>query len=233
MIIKMFSFVFPVFNEFKILEKNVKKVMEYLNYLEIDYEIIIAEDGSTDKTYEASLKLSEKHKNIKVIHSGKKLGRGLALKNAFQVANGKYVGYMDIDLATDIKHLKELINYVKNYDVVTGSRYLKNSITNRSVKRRFFSNGYNFLARTMFNSKIYDHQCGFKAFKREVILDINKYSENNHWFWDTEVLIIAQKKGYKVKEFPVTWIESRRTKVKATQDTYYMFLNLMKMRTKL
>jgi len=105
----LYSLVFPVFNEASCLEKNVKKVIDYLNNLKIDYEIIIAEDGSTDNTYEIGLKLSKKYRNVRITHNNKKLGRGLALKEAFSLANGKYVGYMDIDLATDIKHLKELL----------------------------------------------------------------------------------------------------------------------------
>jgi len=229
----LYSLVFPVFNEASCLEKNVKKVIDYLNNLKIDYEIIIAEDGSTDNTYEIGLKLSKKYRNVRITHNNKKLGRGLALKEAFSLTNGKYVGYMDIDLATDIKHLKELLGYVKEYDIVTGSRYLKNSITNRSVKRRGFSWIYNFLARFLFSSKIYDHQCGFKAFKKDKIMKLNKISRDHHWFWDTEILILAQKFGYKVKEFPVKWNEGKRSKVKAPTDSFDMFLNLMRLRVKI
>ena len=228
----MFSLVFPAYNEAVCLEKNVKTIVDSLNKLNIDYEIIIAEDGSTDNTYEIGLKLSKEYRNLRINHYNEKLGRGLALKKAFSLANGKYVWYMDIDLATDIKHLKELLNYVKEYDIVTGSRYLKNSVINRSIKRRGFSWVYNLLARLLFNSKIFDHQCGFKAFKRETIIELNKISENNHWFWDTEILILAQKFGYKVKEFPITWNESRRSKVKAPADSFEMFFNLMKLRIK-
>ncbi len=227
-----FSLVLPIYNEARCLEKNVIKIMKYLNEFKNSYEIIIAEDGSKDKSYEIARKLSNKYDNIKTIHFEDKLGRGRALKNAFSHARGKHFGYMDIDLATEIKHLKELIEYSKKYDIVTGSRYLKNSKTNRSVKRRFFSWAYNLIARVMFKSKIYDHQCGFKAFKREKVLELNKISEHNHWFWDTEILILAQKKGYKVKEFPVTWIENRKTKVNARKDSIKMFFSLMKLRVK-
>jgi len=229
----MFSLVFPAYNEAARLEKNVKTIVDSLNKLNIDYEIIIAEDGSTDNTYEIGLKLSKEHRNLRINHYNEKLGRGLALKKAFSLANGKYVCYMDIDLATDIKHLKGLLNYVKGYDIVTGSRYLKNSVINRSIKRRGISWVYNFLARLLFNSKIFDHQCGFKAFKKETIIELNKISENNHWFWDTEILILAQKFGYNVKEFPITWNEGKRSKVKAPTDSFEMFFNLMKLRVKI
>jgi len=229
----VYTLVFPVFNESSCLEKNIKTTIEYLDKQKIDYEIIIAEDGSTDNTYEIGLKLSKEHKKVRINHYDEKLGRGLALKKAFSKAKGEYVGYMDIDLATDIKHIIELLNYVKNYDVVTGSRYLKSSITNRSVKRRIFSWVYNFLARLFFNSIIYDHQCGFKAFKKEVVLKLNEISKDSHWFWDTEILILAQKQRYRLKEFPVEWIEKKRTKVKAPTDSYNMIFNLLKLRVNL
>jgi len=228
----MFSLVFPVYNEETLLEKNAKIVIDKLNDLKINYEIIIAEDGSTDKTYEIGKIISKKYKNVKIIHCAEKLGRGLALKKTFLLAKGEYVGYMDIDLATDVKHIKEIIDYVQKYDVVTGSRYMKNSKANRSYRRKIFSKVYNFLARFLFKSKIYDHQCGFKAFRRDVIIKLNEISENNHWFWDTEILILADKKGYNIKEFPIRWIEGNKTKVRVPTDSFSMFLNLMKLRVK-
>jgi len=229
----MLSLVFPVYNEEKNLEKNMIKTMEFLNKLKTGYEIIIAEDGSTDRTYEIGLRLSKKYKNIRVLHSSIKLGRGKALKRAFFLAKGKYVGYMDIDLATDLKSLKDLIRYVKKYDVVTGSRYLKNSKIKRTHKRIFLSWSYNFLARLLFNSRIHDHQCGFKAFKKKVVVRLNKLSNADHWFWDTEILILAQKYGYSVREFPVSWKESRKTKVNVFGDSLNMFINLIKLRMKI
>lgn len=229
----MFSLVFPVYNESSTLEKNVKKTLVYLDNLKVDYEVIIKEDGSTDNTHKIALKLSKEYDKIRVVHDKKKIGRGQALKKAFASAHGKYVGYMDIDLATNLKHLEVLIKHIKNYDIVAGSRYIKDSKINRSIGRRMLSWLYNYLARFLFKSNIYDHQCGFKAFKKNVILKLNKLSEEKHWFWDTETLILAQKLGYSVKELPVYWSENRRTKVKISSDSINMLIKLLKLRLKL
>jgi len=228
----MISIVLPVYNEEKKLKKNIKKIISYLNKLKVNYEIIIAEDGSIDKTYEIGSELSKRYKKIRITHSPIKLGKGKALKRAFSLAKGEYVGFMDIDLATNLRSLKDLINYVKKYDIVMGSRYLKESKIKRTHKRRFFSWFYNFLVRVLFNSKIHDHQCGFKAFKKDVILKLNKLSRADHWFWDTEILVLAQKYGYSVKEFPVEWSESRKTKINVFKDGLNMFVNLIKLKIK-
>ncbi|MCD6093122.1 MAG: glycosyltransferase [Candidatus Aenigmarchaeota archaeon] len=132
----MFSLIFPVYNESSCLEKNIKKTMNYLNDLKIKYEIIIAEDGSTDNTYGIASSLAKKYKKVRCSHYSNRLGRGLALKRAFSLAKGNIVGYMDIDLATDLRHLKELINYTKNHDIVTGSRYLKKSTLKIQTPKR-------------------------------------------------------------------------------------------------
>lgn len=226
----MISIVLPVYNEEKDLRKNVERIIAQLKKLKDKYEIIIAEDGSTDKTYEIGLDLSKKYKKVRVVHSKERLGRGLALKRAFKSAGGDYVGYMDIDLATDLGYLKNLVRYVREYDVVTGSRYLKESKIKRTRKRIFLSRLYNFLARLLFNSKIHDHQCGFKAFKKSVVLKLNEMSKSDYWFWDTEILILAQRYGYTVKEFPVEWKEGKETKVNALKDALNMLFNLIILR---
>jgi hypothetical protein len=131
---------------------------------------------------------------------------------------------MDVDLATDLKHLKELIDAVtkEGYELATGSRMLSDSKVKRTFTRGFASKSYNFMVRTILGSKIHDHQCGFKAFQREPTLLLLDEVEANHWFWDTEILVRAQRKGYKVKEIPVEWRSTRETKVKLFKDSMDM-----------
>ncbi|MCM8808114.1 MAG: glycosyltransferase [Candidatus Omnitrophica bacterium] len=229
----MFSLVFPVYNEASRLEQNIKRTIKVLNKLKIKYEIIIAEDGSTDNTYQISLSLAKKYKNLRVLHSSKRLGRGLALKKAFSIAKYGIVGYMDIDLSASLQNLKDLIEYARKFDIVTGSRYLKNRGVERKLKRKIISLVYNSIVRIVFNSRIKDHQCGFKAFKKKVITKLNKMAESNHWFWDTEILIFAQRNKYKVKEFPISWRESEETKVNILNDIVKMGFSILKLRFKL
>ena len=132
--------------------------------------------------------------------------------------------YIDVDLATDMSHLRELIEAIRTegYDFSTGSRMMPSSDVKRSAKRSFASKGFNFFTRTLLNSRLYDHQCGFKAFKRESLMSIIDSVEDKHWFWDTEVLIRAQHTGYKVKEFPVKWRHGGATKVDLFKDVFGM-----------
>ncbi len=214
-----FSLVLPAYNEAKNLEHCVRAVQKSLKGF--DYEIIIAEDGSTDGTDKIAENLASRDKKIKFIHSEKKLGRGLALKRAFKIARGRAMGYIDVDIATDIKHLKELIKYSKNYDVVTGSRYLSNSKTSRPLLRDFVSRTYNFLVRFLLGCRVYDSQCGFKAFSRKFVENEIFRIKEKSWAWDTVVLATALKKGYKVKEFPVKWQEKRESAHSASLGRIY------------
>ena len=224
------SIVLPAYNEAKRIRQAVKAVMRYMDMTGYEYEIIIAEDGSTDGTDAIAAELASKYDNVKHLHSDERLGRGRALVNAFQRADGDVLVYLDVDLSTDMEHLKELIDsIVEGYDFATGSRLMRGSSTERPFKRDFASRGYNFLVRLLLKSKLSDHQCGFKAFRKEALMDVVKYVRDNHWFWDTEVLVLAQRLGYKVKEFPVRWKQGKDTKVKLRRDVLYMFGQILRM----
>ncbi len=225
------SIVLPAYNEAKRLRNAVKKVLEAAKQTGYEHEIIIAEDGSTDGTDQVAAELAKEYKEVTHLHSKDRLGRGKALINAFEKASGEIVVYMDVDLATDLSHLKELVDAiaVENYDIATGSRLLKESEADRPIKRDIASKVYNFLVRLLLGSKIKDHQCGFKAFRKNAILQICKNVKDNHWFWDTEVLVLAQKLGYKVKEIPVKWRHGGETKVRLSKDATYMFSQILRM----
>jgi hypothetical protein len=207
----------------------VEKTVQTLNELKYSYEIIIAEDGSTDGTAERSEELAKKFSYVKHIHCEKRLGRGTALKNALMQCRGEVLVYMDLDLATDLKSLKPLIEAiaVEGYDVSIGSRLLPESKVERSFRRSISSKSYNFLVRHMLGSKVRDHQCGFKAFKKEPLLNLLDEVEATHWFWDTELLVRAYRHGYRVKEIPVEWKSGKDTKVNLTKDSSRMFGNII------
>lgn len=219
------SVVFPAYNEADVLEDTVKKVILNLDTFIDSYEIIIAEDGSTDGTNKLATMLAEKNTQIKHIHGQKRLGRGIALKNSFKKSKGEVLVYMDLDLATDLSHLKELIEAIsiKNFDFATGSRLLSKSKVNRSWTRNLASSSYNLIVRKLLGSKIKDHQCGFKSFRRDPLLSLIDEVEATHWFWDTEVLVRANRRGYKIKEIPVLWKSGKETKVRLFKDSLSMF----------
>ncbi|MEM4496942.1 MAG: flippase-like domain-containing protein [Archaeoglobaceae archaeon] len=225
------SIVLPAYNEAERIEEAVKRVEEAAKNLDYDYEIIIAEDGSKDGTDRIAAEIAKKNPKVKHLHSDERLGRGRALMRAFNAAEGEVVVYMDVDLATDLVHLKEIVNAVavEGYDIATGSRLMRESYVERPFKRDIASKVYNLLVRFLLGSKLRDHQCGFKAFKKDSILKVGELVKDNHWFWDTEVLVIAQKKGMRVKEIPVRWKHGGATKVSFRRDVLYMFSQILRM----
>ena len=216
--------VLPAHNEAATLEKAVTVITKILGEYAVTYEIIIAEDGSTDGTDKRAAELSERLPFVRHIHSEKRLGRGKALKNAFHQSSGEILVYMDVDLATDVRQLKDLISSVEKegYDFATGSRMLPGSNVERSGTRHIASKTYNFMVRVVLGSKVKDHQCGFKAFRREPLMELLDEVDASHWFWDTEILVRALRKGYRIKELPVSWKSGRDTKVNLLQDSFHM-----------
>jgi glycosyltransferase involved in cell wall biosynthesis len=223
------SLVLPAYNEVECLNPAVEKAIDALNKFTNSYEIVIAEDGSTDGSAERSEELTQKYNCVRHIHRDQRLGRGTALNNAFRQCNGVVLAYMDLDLATDLCYLKPLIEAIslEGYDFSTGSRMLKGSHAERTFSRSISSKTYNWLVRQMLGSKLYDHQCGFKAFKREPLFSLLGNVKATHWFWDTEILVRAQQENHKVKEIAVEWHSGKDTKVNVAKDAYNMFKQIM------
>jgi len=217
------SLVFPAYNEANDLEKAVSTTLEELSKMTPAFEIIIAEDGSSDGTDEIAAESAAKHDEVRHMHSVERLGRGRALNRAFKEARGSILVYMDVDLATDITQLRPLVDSIRGgADITTGSRLLPDSRVTRSARRSFASRSYNALIRALFHTPVHDHQCGFKAFRTESLLAFIDEVEDNHWFWDTEVLIRGARRGLKIEEIPVEWEEGRGTKVKILRDSWRM-----------
>jgi glycosyltransferase AglD len=209
------SVIIPVFNDRISLEKAVPKSLEILSRVTSEFELIVAEDGSSDGSGDFVKWYEGRDPRVHLLHSDERLGRGKALNRAIRESKGKIVCYYDVDLATDMQHLPELIDTIrKGADISTGSRLLPGSDIVRTEGREIASRGYNFLVRIMLGSRLFDHQCGFKAFNKDRILEVIPQIQSNHWFWDTELLVRAQRQGYIVREFPVRWRAGRGTTVR-------------------
>jgi hypothetical protein len=229
------SLVLPAYNEVDYLTPAVEKTVPILDDFADSYEIIIAEDGSTDGTAERSEELAHKYPCIRHIHREQRLGRGTALKNAFKQSRGEVLVYMDLDLATDLSYLKPLVDAiaVEGYDFATGSRMLKESRAQRTFGRSLSSKSYNWIVRQMLSSKLYDHQCGFKAFKRQSLLGLLDEVEATHWFWDTEIMVRGYNHGFRIKEIAVQWRSGKGTKVNIAKDSWSMFRQVLSLWWKL
>jgi glycosyltransferase involved in cell wall biosynthesis len=214
------SIIIPVYNENQKLKQAVEGTMAKLKTLDCASEIIIAEDGSTDGTYDSASKLASENSDIRLIHSDRRQGRGQALGRAIKAAKGEVVCYIDVDLATDMSYLPLLIAAVltEGYDFATGSRLMPQSDAKRSPKRLIASKSFNWMVRVLLASRLHDHQCGFKAFRRASVLQLLDEVKDKHWFWDTEILVRGQIHGFRIKEIPVKWNESVSTKVNILKD---------------
>lgn len=221
--------IIPVFNDRRSLETAIPRSVETLSRITEQFELIVAEDGSTDGSAGLVKEYEQKDPRIRLLHSDERLGRGKALNRAISESRGTIVCYYDVDLATDIRHLPELILTIREgADIATGSRLIPGSDIVRSGGREIASRSYNFLVRLFLGSRIYDHQCGFKAFNKEKVVRILPAVRSNHWFWDTELLVRAQRNGLIVREFPVRWRAGEGTTVKIN-DVFEMGSSILRL----
>lgn len=206
----------PVLNEERDLEKNIKILAGFLSKnFNYEWEIEIADNGSSDRTPEIGKKLAENSiGKIKYLRLEKR-GRGLALKESWQKSNADILSYMDVDLSTNLEAFPELIGKIATgtADIAIGSRLLKTSRTKRQIKREILSRGYNILVKLLFRNGFSDAQCGFKAIKKEVANMLLLKIKDISWFFDTELLLLAERHGYKIGEVPVEWIEDLDSRV--------------------
>lgn len=200
----------PAYNEEKRLEICVNETIKIFESLNVNYEIIIVENGSTDHTFEIAQKAANKFHFIKAIHLDKP-SLGGAIREGYSLAKGQVIINLDVDLATDMSYMKDLLHYSNDFDVVTGSRYVDKSLVQRNFERHFLSVIFNkVFIRGLLHSKLKDNNCGFRAIKKNVGKSLFSEVKENGVFGLVELIVLAQKRGYKVKEFPVKWKENPR-----------------------
>lgn len=198
--------IIPVFNEEEVLPHTIASLTEFLSAnLPNPWQVTIADNASTDNTRAVSEALCEKHPGVNYLHIPQK-GRGRALKLAWLDSQADIVSYMDADLSTDISHFPQLIQALESGShIAVGSRLSKESQVSRGLKREFISRAYNRLINIMFFTGLPDAQCGFKAITKAAAEVIVPNIENDNWFFDTELLVIGSKRGFKIASVPVKW----------------------------
>jgi hypothetical protein len=228
---RLISVILPVYNEGSVLEGNVRRLESALRPALGDFEILISEDGSTDDTFGVARRLESDR--IRVLHSEQRLGKGNAIKKAAHHARGDVLIFMDADLASNPEYVRELLRFMdKGADIVIGSRYLRESRAKRSPVRFFASKSFNWLVRVLLGSRLGDHQCGFKAFRKAPALPIINEIEDGRWFWDAELLVRAQRRGLRIAEIPIEWKESPSTKFRLLRDAFHMACSLVSFKLK-
>lgn len=208
--------VIPVLNEAHVLEKSVAVVHDFLEKNAMfRWRIVIVDNGSTDGTFDIARNLARTYSAVEFIHLKEK-GRGRALREAWQASSSDVVLYIDVDLSPELAALPKLVDALlrEGYDLATGSRLLKSSKTKRSLKREIISRAYNHFLKTVLFTKFSDAQCGFKAVTRDAVKALVPQVRDQGWFFDTELLVLAEKQGYKIRDIPITWIEDDDSRVK-------------------
>lgn len=215
----MLTIIFPVLNERLRLESGITRTVEYLSAIAYeDYEIIIVDNGSEDETPEIAAMLCEKYPKVQYERINVR-GVGAAFRRGVELSKGDIVGYMDIDLSTNIKHLGEAIHIFKTRDEVqyiNGSRFAKESDTKgRKWYRKITSQGLLILLKLFLGMKCTDAICGFTFVRRQTALSlVEGCSQDNGWFYMIEYLLRAEKRGVEILDYPVDWQEDYNTTVK-------------------
>jgi len=207
---------FPVFNEEAQLAASLQRVARFLaTQPQYEWELVVADNGSEDRTLEKAREIADGWEaRLRILHWDA-AGRGRALQGAWLGSEAEVLSYMDIDLSTDLVHLPALIATVANNeaDLAVGSRLAPGSRTTRGWKRELLSRGYNRLLQATLGLKVRDAQCGFKAISRAAARSLLPQVRDPGFFFDTELLVLAQRQGWRLRELPVRWVDDPDTRV--------------------
>ena len=235
MIRPVVSVVIPVYNEEKILESSIGRLVAFLEArLHYPYEIVVADNASTDGTFAIADDLSRRHLSVRSVRLERK-GRGGALKTVWSQSSADVLTYMDVDLATDLEAFPPLVACLlsDSCDLASASRLIEPHRTQRRMHREVLSRGYNLLVRGMFNAQFSDAQCGFKGITHQAAAALLPLIEHDGWFMDTELLVLAEKLGYRIREFPANWIEGSDSRVKIISTVLENLSGLVRLRLRL
>lgn len=204
----LLDLVVPVYNEEEALEPNVRRLVEHLAGLPWTWRVTVVDNASTDATWERSVALATTVPGVRVLRLAEK-GRGRALRAAWTSSDAQVVAYTDVDLSTDLASLAPLVAAVVNGegDVAIGSRLAAGSRVTRGTKRELVSRSYNSIIQTVTRAGFSDAQCGFKALRADVARTLLPEVQNENWFFDTELLLLAEHHGLRIAEVAVDWVD--------------------------
>lgn len=224
--------VLPVYNEEEALEDSVMTLHAFLTrHCPYDWRIVVADNASTDTTWTKAQELGERVPRVVPFHLDQK-GRGRALRQAWTASDADVVSYMDVDLSTGLDAFMPMIDAIlkEGYEIAIGSRLMRESNVTRGPKREFISRCYNLIIKLMFWHHFSDAQCGFKAVSRRVVRELIPLVQDQAWFFDSELLLLAERKGYPIKDIPVTWVDDPGSTVNIVDTAWKDFKGLIRVR---
>lgn len=228
----LLSLILPAYNEEKRLPECMDKVARFIEFRNDPIEVILVENGSSDRTYEMACQYAEKFPWLKVVHEDTP-GKGNAVRRGMLEGHGKFRMFADVDFSMPIVEISRFLPpLLDNYQVAIGSREVKGAVRyNEPATRHFTGRVFNLIVRTLLGlSNIHDTQCGFKCFSAEAAEKLFSVQQINGWAFDAEVLFIAKKYGYQIVEVPVKWYYDGNSKINVIQDSLKMFRELLQIR---
>jgi dolichyl-phosphate beta-glucosyltransferase len=228
------SIILPAYNEGKRIGVTIEKILDYFHSRNTSFEIIVVDDGSKDKGGEIFEDFSKKYPKVKILRHRTNLGKGATVKTGILEAKGDYIFFSDADLSTPIEEIEKLLRGVKEegYDIAIGSRGLPDSkiLVPQPWYRQCIGRFFPWLVRFIVFQDIKDTQCGFKLFKKDVARELFSLQRITGFSFDVEILYLAKKRGYRVKEIPVVWSDSPGSKVRILRDSFLMLKDLLRIR---
>ena len=229
----LLSIIIPAFNEQSRIKKSLEKICSTLGPIYQSYEVIVVNDGSRDSTGEKVKAFSKEHPEVKLIEYQENRGKGYAVRLGVMCSRGQFVLFSDADLATPIEETTPFLDLLQDdYGVVMASRTIPGSqiVGWRPWHRLLSGKLFNLLVRLLAVPKLTDTQCGFKGFTRESALKIFSNCQIDGFAFDVEVLYLANKYGFRIKEVPVRWHNSPQTKVNVLRHTIPMLEELLQVK---
>jgi dolichyl-phosphate beta-glucosyltransferase len=222
------SVIIPAYNEENRLPDMLEQVLRFLAKQSFTYEVIVVENGSVDKTLEVAQQFAQEHKSIRVIRSER--GKGTAVQRGMLEAQGEYRFMCDADLSMSVEEIAKFIPpALEGFDVAIASREGKGAVRyNEPAYRHLGGRGINFLIQLLILPGLNDTQCGYKCFRADVANDIFSLQTLQGFSFDIELLYIARKRGYRVKEVPIHWYHHPETKVSALRDAIRMIQDIFR-----
>lgn len=225
------SIVIPAYNEEKRLSSTLKRIHSYLNSKGYQYEVIVVDDGSTDRTEEVALASTLNQAGmLRLLQNRRNQGKGYSVKRGILNSGGDYILFKDADLSTPIEEVEKLLHCLElGFDIAIGSRSIEGSEVkvHQSFCREHMGRFFNLLVQLFVFKGIVDTQCGFKLFKADIAKEIASRLKIDGFSFDVEMLYLAIKKGYRVKEVPIVWINSPVSRVNPIFDSLRMFKALL------
>jgi len=231
------SVIIPAFNEQSRIQFTLDDVFNFLKNQAYQSEVIVVDDASSDATTNVIKNITyPKHKiDLKILQHAYNKGKGAAVKTGMLAATGDYTLFMDADNSTKISEIKKFMPYLKDSEIIIGSRYSdSNSVKiKQPLSRQIMSRVGNQLIRLVLKLNYVDKQCGFKLFTKDAAEDIFNRTTINRWGFDMEILVIAKELGYSIKELPVDWYNSPESQLRAGRAATETFKELLKIKNNL